>query len=122
MQFIFYFLTTYLYFYLFFSSLFIFSLSSPSNPPNRHNPLSPESINKTVVPLLFKHCVRAAKADAKAFTGYAMRVGGTSHIQNMGVDPKVRRDLGEWSSKAMARHYLAILPVDQFGFISKATF
>ena len=63
---------------------------------------------------------KLAKLSFIYFTGYAMRTGGTTHMEVSGVAEPVRKAMGEWMSLGTARHYLQHLPKDQFGILQPA--
>ena len=88
--------------------------------PNRSNPFSQASLSDVAIPTALYHCCNIPKAQSKIFTGYSLRVGGTTHHEEAGTAESVRRNLAEWMSLATARHYLQHSPRTQFGLLSAA--
>lgn len=84
------------------------------------SPTTSRVINSTIVPGAFLHCCGEPRALSRHFTGYAMRTGGTTHMQIVGIADPIRQAMGEWMSLGTARHYLQRLPRDQFGLLQPA--
>ena len=88
--------------------------------PNPENPFSQTSISNVAIPTALYRCCNIPKSQSKIFTGYSLRVGGTTHHEEAGTAESVRRNLAEWMSLATARHYLQHSPATQFSFLSAA--
>jgi hypothetical protein len=88
--------------------------------PNPTNPFSQASIANVAIPTALFHCCNIPKAQSKIFTGYSLRVGGTTHHEEAGTSETVRKNLAEWMSLATARHYLQHSPATQFDLLSTA--
>ena len=88
--------------------------------PNPNNPFSQSSIADVAIPTALLHCCGIPRADSAIFSGYSLRVGGTTHHEEAGTAETVRKNLAEWMSLATARHYLQHSPTTQFNLLSKA--
>ena len=88
--------------------------------PNPNNPFSQTSIANVAIPTALYHCCNIPKSQSKVFTGYSLRVGGTTHHEEVGTAESVRKNLAEWMSLATARHYLQHCTSTQFNLLSKA--
>ena len=51
---------------------------------------------------------------AKLYGGHALRVGGSNHIRQLGVDDEVHRLMGGWASLTSSRGYFALSAKEQF--------
>ena len=88
--------------------------------PNPRNPFSQRSISDVAIPTALLHCCGIKRKDSAIYTGYALRVGGTTHHEESGTAEAVRKNRAEWMSLATARHYLQHSPATQFGYLHKA--
>ena len=88
--------------------------------PNPDNPFSQTSISDVAIPTALLHCCGIPRADSAIFSGYSLRVGGTTHHEEAGTAETVRKNLAEWMSLATARHYLQHSPTTQFNLLRKA--
>ena len=88
--------------------------------PNPDNPFSQTSLSNVAIPTALFHCCNIPKAKSKIFSGYSLRVGGTTHHEEVGTAESVRKNLAEWMSLATARHYLQHSPSTQFDLLSRA--
>ena len=88
--------------------------------PNPSNPFSQRSISDVAIPTALLYCCGIKRADSSIFTGYSLRVGGTTHHEEVGTAESVRKNLTEWMSLATARHYLQHSPATQFNLLRKA--
>ena len=88
--------------------------------PNPHNPFSQTSIANVAIPTALYHCCDIPRSESKIFSGYSLRVGGTTHHEESGTAESVRKNLAEWMSLATARHYLQHSPTTQFNLLKAA--
>ena len=88
--------------------------------PNPKNPFSQRSISEVAIPTALLLCCGISRQKSKIYSGYSLRVGGTTHHEEVGTDEAVRRNLSEWMSLATARHYLQHAPSKQFGYLAAA--
>jgi hypothetical protein len=88
--------------------------SSRSSPrPNLLNPLGVSAFQAALQLGLVSFCT-LSPVQASCYTGYACRVGGTTHYEMSGMDESIRKRLGEWQTLSTARHYLQLPPSEQF--------
>jgi hypothetical protein len=90
--------------------------------PNIENPFSQRSISNVAVPTTLQYCCGIKRKQAMMYTGYSLRVGGTTYHEEVGTEESVRKNLAEWMSLATARHYLQHSPTTQFAYLQKAAF
>lgn len=88
--------------------------------PNPENPFSQNSISTVAIPTALLYCCNIAREDSLIFSGYSLRVGGTTHHEESGTAESVRKNLAEWMSLATARHYLQHAPSTQFDLLKGA--
>ena len=88
--------------------------------PNPDNPFSQNSISTVAIPTALLHCCNIPRAESSIFSGYSLRVGGTTHHEESGTAESVRKNLAEWMSLATARHYLQHAPSTQFDLLKDA--
>jgi hypothetical protein len=88
--------------------------------PNPANPFAQRSISDVAIPTALLYCCNIKRKDSAIFTGYSLRVGGTTHHEESGTTETVRKNLAEWMSLATARHYLQHSPSTQFRHLEKA--
>ena len=88
--------------------------------PNPTNPFSQRSISDVAIPTALYYCCGIKRKHSAIYTGYALRVGGTTHHEESGTAESVRKNLAEWMSLSTARHYLQHSPTTQFGYLRKA--
>ena len=88
--------------------------------PNPDNPFSQTSIANVAIPTALLYCCNISRGDSAIFSGYSLRVGGTTHHEEAGTAESVRKNLAEWMSLATARHYLQHSPSTQFNLLRKA--
>jgi len=55
-------------------------------------------------------------AEAKAYAGHSLRVGGSTHMRRCGIDEEIHRSLGGWASLTSAAHYIQLSPAEQFSY------
>ena len=72
------------------------------------------------IPTALQFCCNIPRTRSKIFTGYSLRVGGTTHHEESGTTETVRKNLAEWMSLATARHYLQHSPATHFSYLAKA--
>ena len=88
--------------------------------PNPENPFSQNSIATVAIPTALLYCCNISREDSSIFSGYSLRVGGTTHHEESGTAESVRKNLAEWMSLATARHYLQHAPSTQFELLKGA--
>ena len=88
--------------------------------PNPTSPFSQRSISNVAIPTALEFCCRIPRSESKIYTGYSLRVGGTTHHEEAGTAEAVRVNLAEWMSLSTARHYLQHSPTKQFSFLAAA--
>lgn len=88
--------------------------------PNPRNPFSTASIRNTAIPTALLHCCRIPRKMSQIFSGYSLRVGGSTHHEEAGTAESIRVNLSEWMSLATARHYLQHGPRQQFSYLGAA--
>ena len=88
--------------------------------PNPVNPFSQKSISEVAIPTALLHCCNTPRSESAIYSGYSLRVGGTTHHEESGTAEAVRKNLAEWMSLATARHYLQHAPTKQFGYLAAA--
>lgn len=88
--------------------------------PNPNNPFSQTSIANVAIPTALYHCCGIPRSASKIFSGYSLRVGGTTHHEEAGTAEAVRKNLAEWMSLSTARHYLQHSPTTQFTLLQAA--
>ena len=88
--------------------------------PNPENPFSQNSISNVAIPTALYHCCGISRAASQIFSGYSLRVGGTTHHEEAGTAEAVRKNLAEWMSLATARHYLQHSPTTHFTLLQAA--
>lgn len=88
--------------------------------PNHMNPFAQRSISDVAIPTALLYCCAIPRTESAIFTGYSLRVGGTTHHEEVGTAEAVRKNLAEWMSLATARHYLQHSPAKQFEYLQKA--
>lgn len=90
--------------------------------PNQENPFSQRSISSVAIPTALQLCCGIPRKKALMYTGYSLRVGGSTYHEEAGTAESVRKNLAEWMSLATARHYLQHSPKTQFSYLQKAAF
>ena len=88
--------------------------------PNPQNPFSQKSISEVAIPTALLHCCNIPRSKSEIYSGYSLRVGGTTHHEEVGTAEAVRKKLAEWMSLSTARHYLQHAPTKQISFLQAA--
>ena len=88
--------------------------------PNPASPFSQKSISEVAIPTALLYCCNISRSRSAIYSGYSLRVGGTTHHEEAGTAEAVRKNLAEWMSLATARHYLQHAPTKQFGYLVAA--
>ena len=88
--------------------------------PNPSSPFSQRSISRVAIPTALQYCCRIPRDRSEIYSGYSLRVGGTTHHEEAGTAEAVRKNLAEWMSLATARHYLQHSPAKQFACLQAA--
>ena len=88
--------------------------------PNPNSPFSQKSIADVAIPTALMICCNIPRHKSAIYSGYSLRVGGTTHHEESGTAEAVRKNLAEWMSLATARHYLQHAPAKQFGYLAAA--
>ena len=86
--------------------------------PNPKNPFSQKSISEVAIPTALLHCCNIPRTQSAIYSGYSLRVGGTTHHEEAGTAEAVRKNLAEWMSLSTARHYLQHAPTKQFSYLA----
>jgi hypothetical protein len=88
--------------------------------PNPKNPFSQKSISEVAIPTALLFCCNIPRTQSAIYSGYSLRVGGTTHHEEAGTAESVRKNLAEWMSLSTARHYLQHAPTKQFSYLAAA--
>ena len=88
--------------------------------PNPNNPFSQRSISQVAIPTALELCCGIPRTKSAIYSGYSLRVGGTTHHEEAGTAEAVRKNLAEWMSLSTARHYLQHSPSQQFSYLAAA--
>ena len=88
--------------------------------PNPASPFSQRSISEMAIPTALLHCCNISRKKSAIYSGYSLRVGGTTHHEEAGTAEAVRKNLAEWMSLSTARHYLQHSPSKQFSYLAAA--
>ena len=88
--------------------------------PDPNNPFSQKSISEMAIPTALLHCCNIPRTQSAMYTGYSLRVGGTTHHEEAGTAESVRKNLAEGMSLSTARHYLQHAPTKQFSYLAAA--
>ena len=88
--------------------------------PNPNNPFSQRSISQVAIPTALQFCCGISRKKSAIYSGYSLRVGGTTHHEEAGTAEAVRKNLAEWMSLSTARHYLQHAPAKHFAYLAKA--